>query len=113
MNFDQVFRSCNMEGFTIIFLLRRRTEFIFKEELGHFTQNPGRLYNNFSFKEENGHIFKEEPGHFTKNPGGFYNNFSFKKEEWAHFQGGTGPLYPEPIPPPKKKNYCRTLLGFG
>ena len=56
------------EGSTIIFLLRRRNGLIFKEELGHFTENPG----------------------------GFYNNFSFKEEERAHFQGGTWPLYPKP-----------------
>ena len=63
MHFDRVFRSCKMEGSTIIFLLRRRN----------------RL------------IFKVEPGHFTQNPGGFYNNFSLKEEEWAHFRRGTGP----------------------
>ena len=79
------------------FLLRRRNRLIFKEEPGHFTQNPVGFYNNFSFKEGvNGLIFKEKPGHFTLNPGWLYNNFSFKEEEWAHFQGGTGPLYPKP-----------------
>ena len=63
MNFDCVFRSCKMEGSTIVFLLRTRNWLIFKGHLGNFTQNPGR----------------------------FYNNFSFKEEERAHFQGGTGP----------------------
>ena len=63
MHFDSVFRSCNMEGSTIIFLLRRNNEL----------------------------IFKEEPGHFTQKPGGFDNNSSFKEEERAYFHGGTGP----------------------
>ena len=69
MHFDRVFRSCNMEGSTIIFLLRRR----------------------------NGLIFKAERGHFTQNPGGFDNNSSFKEEERVHFQGGTRPLILEAI----------------
>ena len=67
-HFDRGFRICNMEGSTIIFLLRRR----------------------------NGLILKVEPGYFTQNPGGFYNNLSIKEEERAHFQGGTGPLYSKP-----------------
>ena len=63
MHFDHVFRSCNMEGSTLICLLRRRNRLIFKGEHGHFTQNPG----------------------------GFYINSSLKEEERAHFHGGTGP----------------------
>ena len=68
MHFDHVFRSCNMEGSTIICLLRRRNGLIFKEVLGHSTQNPGR----------------------------FNINSSLKEEEWAHFQGATEPRYPKP-----------------
>ena len=61
MHFDRVFRSCNIEGSTIIFLLRRRNGLIFKVEPGYFTQNPGGFNNNFSLRRRNGLIFKEEP----------------------------------------------------
>ena len=54
---NQATLAKTQEGSTIFFLLRRKKGLIFKEEQGHFTQNPGGFYNNFSFKEENGLMF--------------------------------------------------------